>query len=104
MRGKRLDKDYFNTLLTGSDPVRDLLQWLDQGDKLKIGRDENAWIGFIEVCKSQLAFDPENHGNLRGAELLAGHKGPWFSVWERSCEAPKRYPNVCPNPQMQGAR
>lgn len=32
LKGKRLDKDYFNTLLTGGDPIRDLLQWLDQGD------------------------------------------------------------------------
>jgi len=53
LRGKRLDKDYFNTLLTGGDPVRDLLQWLDQGDAFKTGRDENAWIGFVEVCKSR---------------------------------------------------
>ena len=26
LKGKRLDKDYFNTLLTGGDPIRDLLQ------------------------------------------------------------------------------
>jgi len=94
LKGKRLDKDYFNTLLTGGDPVRDLLQWLDQGDAFKIGRDENAWIGFVEVCKSQLAFDPENDGNLMGAELLAKHKGPWLPVWERFCEAPKRYVRI----------
>lgn len=94
LKGKRLDKDYFNTLLTGGDPVRDLLQWLDQGDAFKSGRDENAWIGFVEVCKSQLAFDPENDGNIKGAELLAGRKGPWLPVWGRYCEAPKRYPNI----------
>jgi hypothetical protein len=105
LKGKRLDKDYFNTLLTGGDPVRDLLQWLDQGDAFKTGRDENAWIGFVEVCKSQLAFDPENDGNLKGAELLAGRKGPWLPVWERFCEAPKRYAKIpafirqCSSPQ-----
>lgn len=91
LKGKRLDKDYFNTLLTGGDPVRELLQWLDQGDAFKTGRDQNAWTGFVEVCKSLLAFDPENDGSLKGAELLAGHKGPWLPVWERFCEAPKRY-------------
>lgn len=92
LKGKRLDKDYFNTLLTGGDPVRDLLQWLDQGEAFTASRDENAWIGFVGVCKSQLAFDPENDGSLRGAELLAEHKGPWLPIWERFCEAPKRYP------------
>ena len=30
LKGKRLDKDYFNTLLTDVDPVRDLLQWLSR--------------------------------------------------------------------------
>lgn len=106
LRGKHLDKDYFNTLLTGGDPVRDLLQWLDQGDSFRATRDENAWLGFVEVCKSQLAFDPVNDGNLRGAELLAGHKGPWSPVWERFCEAPKRYPSIpalirqCSPPQI----
>ena len=39
LRGKHLDKDYFNTLLSGGDPVRDLLQWLDQGDAFKKTRD-----------------------------------------------------------------
>ena len=105
LKGKRLDKDYFNTLLTGGDPVRDLLQWLDQGDAFKTSRDENAWIGFVEICKSQFAFDPENDGNLKGAELLAEHKGPWLPVWERFCDAPKRYANIpslirqCPAPE-----
>jgi hypothetical protein len=94
LKGKHLDKDYFNTLLTGGDPKRDVLRWLDHGDTFKTARDENAWIGFVEVCKSQLAFDPENDGNLKGAELLAGHKGPWLPVWERFCEAPKRYAHI----------
>ena len=74
--------------------MRDLLQWLNQGDAFKAGRDANAWAGFVEVSKSQLAFDPDNDGGLKGAELLAAHKGPWLSVWERFCEAPKRYPNI----------
>ena len=94
LRGKHLDKDYFNTLLSGGDPVRDLLQWLDQGDAFKASRDENAWRGFVEVCKSQLAFDPENDGPLKAASMLAYHKGSWDGVWGRFCEAPSRYLNV----------
>ena len=94
LKDRHLEKDFFNTLLTGGDPVRDLLQWLDQGEAFKAGRDDNAWIGFVSVCKSQLAFDPENDGGIRGAELLAEHKGPWNPVWERFCEAPRRYPHL----------
>jgi hypothetical protein len=93
LRGKRQDKDYFNTLLTG-DPVRDLLQWLDQGEDFKIEKDENEWKAFVEVSKSQLGFNPEDEGTISGASKLASHEGPWIPIWERFCEAPKRYPNI----------
>ena len=94
LKGKRLDKDYFNTLLTGGDPIRDLLQWLDQGDAFQASRGEHEWKAFVEVCKSQLAFNPQNEGVLAGAAKLAAQEGPWHAVWERFCEAPKRYPNI----------
>lgn len=94
LKDKRLDKDYFNTLLTGGDPIRDLLQWLDQGDAFRASRGENEWKAFVEVCKSQLAFNPQNEGVLDGAFKLAIHEGPWHVVWERFCEAPRRYPNI----------
>lgn len=94
LKGKRLDKDYFNTLLTGGDPVRDLLQWLDLGDAFQTTRGENEWKAFVEVCKSQMAFNPQSDGVLAGANKLANRDGPWHSVWERYSEAPKRYPNI----------
>jgi hypothetical protein len=94
LKGKRLDKDYFNTLLTGGDPIRDLLQWLDQGDAFKASRGENEWKAFVEVCKSQMGFNPEAEGILTGSTKLANHEGPWHAVWDRFCEAPKRYPNI----------
>lgn len=94
LQSKRLDKDYFNTLLTGGDPVRDLLQWLDLGDAFQTTRGTNEWKAFVEVCKSQLAFNPQADGVLAGANKLALHEGPWHAVWERYSEAPKRYPNI----------
>jgi hypothetical protein len=94
LKGKRLDKDYFNTLLTGGDPVRDLLQWLDNSETFKAGRGENEWMAFVEVCKSQLGFNPQDEGPLSGAEKLAVHEGPWKSAWERYCEASNRYTNI----------
>jgi hypothetical protein len=106
LKNKKLDKDYFNKLLTGGDPVRDLLQWLDQGDAFQNGRGENEWKAFVEVCKSQLAFNPAKDGVLAGAVKLATHEGPWRGVWERFCEAPRLYPNIptrirqCPMPPL----
>ncbi|WP_369349767.1 BREX-1 system phosphatase PglZ type B [Stenotrophomonas sp. JAG2] len=106
LKGKRLDKDYFNTLLTGGDPVRDLLQWLDLGDAFQTTRGDHEWKAFVEVCKSQLAFNPQADGVLAGASKLAMREGPWHSVWERYSEAPKRYPHIpsrirqCKPPQL----
>ena len=96
LKGKRLDKDYFNNLMTGGDPVRDLLQWLDQGDAFRKSRKEGEWKAFVEVCRSLLGFNPQNEGVLAGAAKLADRKGPWRPVWERFCEAPRRYPNIPP--------
>ncbi len=94
LKGKRLDKDYFNTLLTGGDPVRDLLQWLDLGDAFRESRGENEWKAFVQVCKSQMGFDPQLQGVLEGARRLASRQGPWQAVWDRFREAPKRYPHL----------
>jgi hypothetical protein len=94
LRQKHLDKDYFNTLLSGGDPIRDVLQWLDQGDNFRKARDENQWRGFVEICKSQLGFDPENDGPLKAATLLANRGNQWENVWGRFCEAPARYASL----------
>lgn len=94
LKGKRLDKDFFNTLLTGGDLMRDLLHWLDQADVFQASRGGNEWRAFVEVCKSKLAFNPQNEGVLAGVTRLANHEGPWQAVWERYCEAPNRYPNI----------
>jgi hypothetical protein len=94
LKGKRLDKDYFNTLLTSGDPIRDLLQWIDQGENFQNGLDKNAWKAFISICESRLAFNPESEGILAGANKLAIAEGAWQSVWERFCEAPQRYSNI----------
>ena len=93
LQGKRLDKDYFNTLLTGGNLVRDLLQWLDQGDIFQNEPRENEWRALVEICKSHLAFNPQSDGIVDGAARLAGRDGPWRAVWDRFCE-PQRYPNI----------
>jgi hypothetical protein len=93
LQGKRLDQDFFNTILAG-DYARHLLQWLDQGDTFKSSIGEKKWQAFVEICKSKLAFNPEKDGILSGATRLASHDVQWEPVWERFCEAPKRYANI----------
>lgn len=94
LKDKYLDQEYFNTLVTGGDPVRDFLQWLDQGDSYRKKRSENEWKAFVEICKSQMGFNPQKEGILTGAAKLASCEDPWLSIWKRFCEAPNRYPNI----------
>lgn len=93
LRARRLDGAWFNTLLTGGDPVRDLLLWMDAPAAFRAARDENAWAAFARVCKAQFAFQVQD-GELAAAAKLAMRSGPWAVVWQRYVEAPARYPNI----------
>lgn len=94
LEGKRLDRDYFNGLLTSGDPTRDLLLWIDNPSEFRGGCDENAWNAFVAIMKSQLKFDPEKDGELEAAERLAERAPPWDHVWRRFAEAPQKYPRL----------
>ena len=93
LRVRRLDGSWFNTLLTGGDPVRDLLQWMDSPTEFRAARDDNAWTAFARICQAQFAFQPKD-GELTAAAKLATRVGPWELVWRRFAEAPARYPNI----------
>ena len=94
LEGKHLDKDYFNTLLTSGDPIRELLLWIDNPTAFREKCDTNTWNAFVAICKSQLKFDPASDGELEAAERLAERAPPWDNVWQRFADAPKKYPNI----------
>ena len=94
LTGKRLDRDFFNAILTGGDPMRDLLLWINDEQTFKFSRDENEWKAFVQLIGSQYNFNPQKEGVLAAAAKLAEHEGAWLSIWERFCEAPRRYPNI----------
>lgn len=94
LRNKRLDKDFFNELASGKDVPKDILMWMDDSERFKMSRDENAWRAFIEICVSQFSFNPEKAGTIAAAKLLANHQGPWVTVWDRYREAASRYPFI----------
>lgn len=94
LRERRLEKDFFNELASGRDVPKDILLWMDDAERFKLSRDENAWKAFIEICISQFAFNPEKAGLIEAARLLANHQGPWITVWDRYREAPFRYPAI----------
>ncbi len=77
LKGKRLDKDYFNTLLTGGDPVRDLLQWLDQGETFQMTHGENEWRAFqgLSSYNGRTSRNPRSHPRYSGEKSpLSAHR------------------------------
>lgn len=91
---KYLDKDYFNGLLIGGDPVRDLLQWLNDAEAFQAACEMDKWQAFLALCQSRWAFQPEKDGVLVGIQKLLERQGNWREGWDRFCEAPKRYPQI----------
>jgi len=105
--GKHLDSDYFNFLTTGGDHIREVLRWLNDEELFRKERPVNEWTAFVELCKSQLSFNPDKDGLLSGATKLASQQEEWNTVWERFCEAPSKYTGIpkiirrCSMPQPQ---
>ncbi len=93
LENRRLEAADFNKLLT-SDPVRDLLTWLDAPEKTAATWGPQRWAAFRSICKSSFDFDPKTDGDLVGAERLGGRQGEWQKVWDRFADAPKNYPNL----------
>jgi hypothetical protein len=90
LQGRRLEAADFDSLLT-PDPVRDLLRWLNDPAGTRQQWDDNAWNAFRAVCQKEYGFDPQQDGELTGAELLGRKEGNWAKVWGRFAESPKLY-------------
>jgi len=100
LKGKKLDKDFFNSVLTGGDPIRDVLKWLDHNEEFENSLSEEELKAFNSICKSKFGYDPSKEGVLSGLSYIvskppkAVYKTQWQKVWERYCEAPNKYPNI----------
>ena len=94
LAGEYLDKDYFNTIISGGDPIRDILTWMSGPEEFKATRTKEEWMAFIDICKSKYKFHPEQDGVLGAGEKLAGEDDAWNLVWDRFCEAPQKYHGV----------
>lgn len=94
LQGRHLDANNFNTLLTGGDPVRDVLEWLSQPQAMQENWPNHEWQAFCQVCESQYGVHPERNSSLEALEKLTQRQGAWKAVWARFCEAPHRYPQL----------
>ena len=93
LKGKRLEAEDFDKLFS-DDPAKDLLLWLSDPEAVRTGWNGGRWAAFKSRCKADFEFDPDQDGELVGAELLGKQEGPWATVWERFTESPVLYPGL----------
>jgi hypothetical protein len=90
---KHLDADYLNALLS-PDPVRSLLDWLDDPATMRAGLDTGAWAAFVQQSIRDYGIDPATCGELAAARRLGEANDRWEQVWHRFRENPADYPRI----------
>lgn len=91
LQGRRLDADALNALVV-DDPVRSILQWLDDPEGFaEEARRDDVWSGFVGLVSGKYKVSPEKDGPLAAGAKLGDRQGPWADVWERFAEAPTAY-------------
>jgi len=90
LRAKHLDSDFLNRLLS-PDPIRSLLNWLNDPVATRGTLSDAEWAAFLEQCKQDYDFDPGAAGEIDGARRLGGADGPWAEVWKRYQGNPEDY-------------
>jgi hypothetical protein len=91
LSNRRLEAADFNKLVS-SDPVRDLLSWMNDSKSCRERWDASRWQALAGICETEYHFNPEQDGELTAAELLCQHQGIWHSVWQRYAESCQHYP------------
>jgi len=87
LRTHRIDAGFLNGLLT-PDPVRDLLEWLNDPEETRQRWEVAKWSAFRSGCRQTYSIDPQGEGALAAAEKLGQQDGPWQAVWDRFAEGP----------------
>jgi hypothetical protein len=93
LANRRLEAPDFNKLVS-SDPVRDLLSWMNDSKVCRERWDAPRWQALVGICETEYHFSPERDGELTAAELLCQRQGVWESVWQRYAESCHHYPNL----------
>ena len=76
LKRQLLDAQVFHDLVN-PDPVRSVLDWLDDPNGYR-KRFDNAQLSvFVQQCKSEFGFDPNVDGEITAARKLAGRQGSW---------------------------
>lgn len=93
LSNRRLEAADFNKLVS-SDPVRDLLSWMNDSQACRERWDSSRWQALVGICETEYHFNPELDGELTAAELLCQRQGVWEGVWQRFLESCSHYPQL----------
>ncbi|MGD9659787.1 MAG: BREX-1 system phosphatase PglZ type B [Porticoccaceae bacterium] len=93
LNNRRLEAPDFNKLVT-SDPVRDLLSWMNDSKACRERWDNTRWQALVGICETEYHFNPAEDGELTAAELLCRRQGVWQSIWQRYAESCLHYPHI----------
>ena len=91
--GRRLEASDFNKLVS-SDPIRDLLTWMNDPKRTEENWGVARWTAFVEIAETEFRFNPGTDGEITAAELLCRRQGGWETVWNRFEESCQQYPNL----------
>lgn len=93
LSNRRLEAADFNKLVS-SDPVRDLLSWMNDSQACRERWESSRWQALVGICETEYHFNPELDGELTAAELLCQRQGVWEGVWQRFLESCSHYPQL----------
>lgn len=93
LESKHIDAAFLNGLLN-PDPIRSLLNWLDDPVAMRNRLSDGAWAAFVQQCKQDFGFDPAAQGEIEGARRLGEAEGLWAQAWLRFREVPGDYPGI----------
>ena len=93
LEAKHINADFLHGLLN-PDPVRSLLDWLDDPISMRSSLSGAEWTAFVQQCKSDFGFDPAADGEIEGARRLGYGEGQWVQAWQRFRENPTEFPGI----------
>lgn len=93
LQGRHIDADFVAGLVN-PDPIRILLEWVNDPKGTRAAMDAGAWIAFQQHCKSVLSFDVLAKGEIEAARLLGEAEGIWANAWRRFRASPADYRGI----------
>ncbi|ASM78962.1 hypothetical protein VITFI_CDS3185 [Vitreoscilla filiformis] len=95
LQARAINAEWLLSLLAPN-PIRDLLQWMNEPEPTRQQWGDVLWDVFTKRCKSDFGFDPVADGVLVAAERLAKREGKWAAVAVLYRDSFASFPNVYP--------